>query len=405
MRRLSHTLTIIGAAVLVAGVIASPSSAGTVSSNATILQKLNAQRAAHGLGGGVVEDSEWSDACLAHNKYMEKNKEIDHPEQPGNPGYTEAGAWAGPNAVLAYNHPWKMGNPWEMAPFHLQAILNPRLTVTGISEYAGTPIYAGQPGKAIFDCMIDKPGFLKPAPESDTFYSYPGDGTRHRFYDIAVEDPRTPGQAVGIPQGTVTGPNIIAYWDGPTRGTTDALDVLTTAEVTGPQGQVDIEVVNQEVDDLTPPGTGFVIPRRALTPSTPYSVSFTFSNVARTREMSHAFTFTTKGAPTARSSIEVLDMRIDRSKYNWVRVQLGVKDPFIKKTATVFVDYFRNGKRVGYIKVSNLPLFPVCDLIWFPQPGKTSVPTDAAKVRVVVPGFQLGETLIPKSVVRFRVRV
>jgi len=112
----------------------------------------------------------------------------------------------------------------------------------------------------------------RPAPPSNVVYTYPGDGTRHRFEETAAESPYTPGERVGIAKGTRTGPYLYLMPDGPTIDSFSQARI-TSASLTGPDGPLALRFV----DNLTPglanyiPVGGQLIPLRPLEPSTAYT--------------------------------------------------------------------------------------------------------------------------------------
>jgi len=158
---------------------------------------LNAQRAAQGVPSGIVEDASLSDGCAKHNAYDRINGVLTHGEDPSRPGYTQEGDQAGKTSVLyAGSGPWTGSHdPFEAAPIHLHQLLAPRLDRMGASEDQG------------YGCATTLASRNRPAPASDVTYTYPGDGaTAWSPAQTAAEGPYTPGERVGIPAGTTTGP-------------------------------------------------------------------------------------------------------------------------------------------------------------------------------------------------------
>lgn len=237
---------------------------------------LNAQRAQNGIPGDLVERTDWTAACRAHNRYMELNNVFVPSEDAGKRGYTKDGAWAAPNAVLGRDTWTPRHNPWENAPLGLMPLLSPRLTVLGASaSYHHV-------------CATTRPGYLRPAPSRPSLYSYPGDGATgvpYRQWSFGV--PFTPGDFVGLPAGFTTGPllYVMADVDGQAR--------MVGASLVGPSGAVDVRTVDNTVADLggfLPPG-GIIIPVAALEPGAAYRASavMTIGGVTVARD----WTFTT----------------------------------------------------------------------------------------------------------------
>ena len=183
---------------------------------------LNAQREAHGIPAGITHNPEWSSWCALHNNYQRQNGgELTHSEDPAKPGYTDEGNAAAGASVLSMGTSWESGNPWETAPIHLHQLLAPRLDRMGVDDSNG------------FTCATTLFSRDRAPAPTDTVFVYPGPGTRHRATETAFEGPYTPGERVGIPQGTATGPYIYVSLDGPDLNTF-AKAHLESASVTGP---------------------------------------------------------------------------------------------------------------------------------------------------------------------------
>jgi hypothetical protein len=208
-----------------------------------------------------------------------------HDEQPGKPGYTPLGDEAANSAILGTPAPWAADGrtPWEDAPLHLAQMLAPALMVTG---------YA--PG-----CLWTWPGYIRP-PATPALYSYPGDGTSIYPNQRAREWPFTPGDFVGLPEGTVTGPHlfVLGHSTGPAR--------LTAATVTGPNGPVEVRTVDNHTQSprgdpgrLLPPGAAIIIPTGPLDEHTRYRATATMTTDSG-QTLSIAFTFATTASRRSR---------------------------------------------------------------------------------------------------------
>ena len=186
---------------------------------------LNEQRTANGIPGTLVEEPELSRGCQSHvSHYVPAKGQFPHTELASQPGYSELGKRAAMSSDLAYRGPqyewWgPESNPWVNAPLHLAALFWPEATSAWFGEAAR--------GLETRVCM----GVNSPVASSiGSFYSVPGNGAKNvAFAWTAVEEPYTPGQAVGIPQGTTTGPYLILY---PASGAT-----FSSASLTGPNGE------------------------------------------------------------------------------------------------------------------------------------------------------------------------
>jgi hypothetical protein len=237
---------------------------------------LNAQRAANGIPGDLVERTDWTAACAAHNRYMDINHLFDPIEDPSKRGYTKQGAWAGTNSVLGWGT-WRAGgNPFQNAPLGLMPLLSPRLTQLGVSS------------SHHYVCATTKPGYLRPAPAQPALYPYPGDGAAGVPYrQWSYGAPVTPGDFVGLPAGFTTGPNMLVMADvnGAAR--------FAGAGLIGPGGPVEIRTVDNTTDQVgayLPPG-GVIIPVAPLQPGTAYRATATMAIGGLT--LSRAWTFTT----------------------------------------------------------------------------------------------------------------
>jgi hypothetical protein len=280
---------------VVAGAVVAPSAASADVGGPDIVSFLNAQRAANGIPAGITEDAAQSSACAAHDNYGRLNGVLVHDEDPAKPGYTAAGRTAAQTSVLYQGAgPWSAArNPFETAPIHLHQLLAPRIDKMGAAETQG------------WGCATTFFSRNRPAPAANIAYTYPGDGaTGWMTSEVAAEGPYTPGQQVGIPAGTRTGPYLYVSFDGP------ALDPFAkasgaTATLMGPEGPVDVAVVDNTtngVGDLLPTGME-VIPRAALRPDASYtaSVSATVTPWGGGAAMPFTFTwsFTTGGKVNA----------------------------------------------------------------------------------------------------------
>ena len=191
---MSRALRRLATAIVAVAALTALTHSAYAASVAQTIALLNAQRAANGLPAGIVEDPTLSSDCAAHDHYMAVNHQLTHVEQPGNPGYTPGGAYAGLNAVLTQNDNWDAGNPYENAPLHLDQLLAPRLAQLGSADAEG------------FSCTTTFPGWVRGDPPALTVYTYPGNGAQIYASEIARELPWTPGQLAGIPPGTPDGP-------------------------------------------------------------------------------------------------------------------------------------------------------------------------------------------------------
>nr|MBA3746659.1 hypothetical protein [Solirubrobacterales bacterium] len=250
--------------------------AGTASEQITAL---NAQREAHGIPAGIVERPDWSEGCRRHMEYIAANGgTLTHEEQPDRPGYTVNGAMIGPRSVLSPEVEafGAAGNAFETAPLHLMQVLAPALTQMGV--------WGG--------CATTSLGYSRKPAKAELF-SYPGDGVGGvRESEIAAEAPFVPGDLVGLPMGTTTGPHVYVMSFGTGPG------YLQSATIDGPGGPLELRVVDNEtprLEGLMPPG-GILIPVAPLAASATYNAAVTFQPREGGQPLTRRWSFSTGGA-------------------------------------------------------------------------------------------------------------
>jgi hypothetical protein len=246
------------AIVLIAVAVASPATARAATA-AEQIAALNAQRAANGIPAGIVEQPDWTRACRDHMAYIAANGgTLTHDEQPGNPGYSADGAWAGPRSVLAPDGDafGPSGNAFESAPLHLMQTLAPALSQIGV--------WGG--------CATTGAGAARETMTTSLF-TYPGDASADvARSETAAELPFVPGDFAGLAQGTTTGVHLLVMSLGTASGR------LTSATLSGPAGPVEVRTVDNATPHLVgymPPG-GIVIPVAPLAADATYTASATF---------------------------------------------------------------------------------------------------------------------------------
>jgi hypothetical protein len=266
-------------ALVVCAVAVAPSAAAAPTPRA-VITSLNEMRARNGIPGNIVENAVWSRRCARHNAYELENDTLAHEEDPGKPGYSEAGSWAGANSVLAVG-----GAPVEVftsAPLHMVQLLSPELRQVGIAMTGS------------YTCITTFPGYSATAyrGKAERVYTYPGDGaTAVPRTETSNELPFTPGQFVGIPAGSTTGPALFAYAEGSWSGWKVSVAAVS---ITGPDGAVaakSIDRLTPVVGEYLPPGAAVVIPVLPLLPLTRYAAVVTLRDGAgHTATRSWSFT-------------------------------------------------------------------------------------------------------------------
>lgn len=291
---------------------------------ARIIRSLNEQRAENGIPAGVRETPAWSRACAAHIRWMVLNREVSHYEQPGTPGYTRRGAWAGANAVLAvsgfgFDFSTPADNPYLQAPYHLAQLLNPRLSVMGASERDGA------------DCETTFPGYRRTPPRRDRIYTYPGDGATIPWFETPEEIGGVPGDQVGLPMGRTTGPNLIAFGEAARRGT--PLYVAGHASLQDTVGHA-VAVRTVTASNATVGGLAFLIPVAPLKPATTYHarIAFSRSGLGPQPWLTKQWTFTTTGLVTGPSAVR---LEVTRDGSNVVAHPVALDPAYRGRSATL----------------------------------------------------------------------
>jgi hypothetical protein len=255
------------------------------STAAQIAASISAQRSANRLPGAIAERASWSRACRQHNRYEHLNGDrLTHAEKKGRRGYSSAGAWAARSSVLAQVPTlWRVLDPFELAPLHLDLLLSPELSVIGADD----SVFGTGSARVELTCVTAFPGYLRRAPRSLRVYTYPGDGARIYPSEVAFEVPMTPGQAVGIPRNARTGPYLYVFTFGRYRSVR-----LLRASLKGPAGPLatkHVDTTNRRIGAYLNPG-GIVIPLQALTPGTRYDASVALRVDGRTYVHDWSFT-------------------------------------------------------------------------------------------------------------------
>jgi hypothetical protein len=263
-------------------VLALPALAAADVAGPELVHYVNSMRAAHGIPAGITENPAWSSWCTLHNHYGAVNDVLTHVERATEPAFTGGGSSAAAASILYRGLHWTASDdPFEHAPIHLHQLLAPRLDDMGASESEG------------FGCATTIASRKRPPPARNVTYTYPADGASGwRVGEVAEELPITPGELLGLAQGTATGPYLYVLFDGPGIALYDRARV-TSAAVTGPSGPVELLVA----DNTTPGLEGYLpvgaelIPRRALEPGARYTASV--SATVGTTRFTHRWSFTT----------------------------------------------------------------------------------------------------------------
>jgi hypothetical protein len=259
-------------AVVVAALALTPLAAAATP--AQIAADLSHQRVSNGIPGGIQLEQSWTRGCQHHIRYDELNGITwTHEETRGKPGYTQDGRLAGAMGDQAYTHSWDQGNPFENLPLHLASLLAPALQKVGAFE----------DGQRV--CIEISLGYTRQYTKNQVF-SYPGPGTGGvpTSQTVHGEWPASPGDVVGMPQGTTHGPTIYVFSAGPWIAEQPLH--ISAAHLRGPRGPVAIRIVDPTVHAKIKPyvaiGTFFLIPLSPLSPQTTYTASATVRSKAGT---------------------------------------------------------------------------------------------------------------------------
>lgn len=251
-----------------------------------IVAQLNIERGANGLPASLVADPELSRGCRMHNDYERRNGTYGHEQDAALPGSTPEGAEAGSSSELARGTSWSRGNPFALAPFHLMGLLDPRLTRIGADDAGG------------FVCVRDQGGPLAQG-LADVLHTVPGD----QRADVAPserarEHPFVPGDHLGLPEGTVTGPHLYLLPDGPAFPPGFNRVTVARVSLSGPAGPVEVRHVDgshPEVARYLAPGA-IGVAATPLAPGALYTASAEVVSPYGTR-VARTWQFRTAGPP------------------------------------------------------------------------------------------------------------
>lgn len=258
--------------LVLAALVFAPVAVGA--SPAQIVADLNRQRISNGIPGGIALEPSWTRGCEHHVRYEEENGiPWTHVEEPGKPGYTQDGRLAGLMGDQAYTHSFDEGNPYENLPLHLVNLLAPTLQKIGAFE------------RGRRSCIEVSLGYTRQIKTNKIFtYPGPGHGGVPTSQTVHGEWPFSPGEVVGLSQGTTHGPTIYVLSAGPWLAEQPLH--ITAARLRGPGGPVAIRIVDPTKHPKIKPyvavGAFFLIPVSPLAPQTTYTASATVGSKAGT---------------------------------------------------------------------------------------------------------------------------
>ena len=383
--------------VLLAGALSALIPAAALAASPSQIQSYyNQLRSANGIPGDLALDQGNSANCALHNHYAAVNGNDypnPHQETPGKPAYTTGGDWAARNSELAGGSgltsafaPFDEGHPeWNAPfvgdPFHLMGLLNPANTTVWGADTEGH-LCIGESG-------------ARPVPVTDTLYSFPGNGTSVAWAEPNPNEyPTSPETVAGMPAGAVAGPALMAYWRGPSDGNDPPLDTLTAATLTGPGGQLPVDIVSDQQSGLVPSGAGFVIPTSPLVPGAHYTVAVTFSTATDAftpRSWSQSFSFTAAGPAPASSLVHITAVNQARHTVEFV---MTAEFPAAGQPATLSVT---SSNPLEHIQGGRGTLAGTPDEQLYPLPAPE--PGGWLRLALAVPAYTVGGVTMPATTV------
>ena len=350
---------------------AAPASAATSSEAVGFL---NAQRSANGIPGNVQVDSYRTTGCKNHNVYMDTYG-LGHGEDTSKPESTPEGAdYSNTGEVLAQGSGGFTAttNPWDAAPLHQTLLFDPRVNKAGYDEHNS------------FTCM--RFGFDSSGVPAPVFYAYTGNlGRKDVPHSVTVqgEGPYAPQEAVGIPQGVATGPNILVFTAGFGSSNHAASYLLT-----GPRGPVEVKMV----DSTTPPPSGQsykpfdtggdLIPVHPLDGFTTYDVAVRWVNDDTAQQMDQKLSFKTDGIKRG------LKLSLSKKLAKGRKAVLKAPAKAVGQKAKVKIGLLKKGKKKAKTVSSKSLSLKRSQKIKVPRPSKGG----RAIVTVTLRSFTLGDT-------------
>ena len=364
-------VAVIALAAALAG--AAPASATTATE---AVQFLNQQRAANQIPAGVGVDEYRTTGCKNHNAYMAQNGGLVHGEEPGNPGYTTEGAdYNNTSEVLAQGGAgWSAStNPWDAAPLHQTLLFDPDVDSAGYDESSDG-----------FFCMRFHSVFSQPA--NPAMYAYTGNlGRSDVPTSITVngEGPYAPQEAVGIPQGVPTGPQILFFVQGFQQ------NHAVSFSLTGPGGAA---VESKLVDSTTqpPPGESYkpfqaggdLIPVNALDPLTDYTATVVWHDDNSGAETTQTVSFKTAGLQRG------IALKLSKKLARGRKAVLTAPGEAVGQKATVKISTQKRGRKAKAFSSKKITLKTTQKIKLPAKPGRGG----AVIVKVTAPPFTLGDT-------------
>ena len=235
----------------------------------------------------------YDSACAAHDNYMTQLGRLTHPEDPGRPGYTPAGADTGLNSVLALPE----GLPketWVDSVYHRMGALQPRLRISGFAATEGY-VCMRTGGPAIDDSADARTAKL-------TLYPWPPNGATDQPITVGHAAEETPSPLIDAHGAKSLGLPLSVNVNGPWADHAAPQSLVSSASLTAADGGA-VPLAISDTRSANGPYTsgGFVLlPLRALQPGTQYTAQAagTVTAFGVSYPFQFSWQFTTKAACT-----------------------------------------------------------------------------------------------------------
>ena len=260
------------------------------------LDRLNAWRASTGTSA-LTENATYSAGDVAHATYMVKTGLVTHGEDPTNPNYTVAGDVAGQNSNIFVSSSTGTSDTqsidwWMGAPFHAQAMMDPRLTQTGFGSYRSTAYSSWNMGAAV------NTGQGMTAPGQYPVY-FPGNGSTEPLTSYSGNEFPDP-----------TGPTGCPGYSGLPLFIEVGANVNTSAGPVHTLVGNGIPVTNCVIDSTNATFAGYLKWRGAVIifPQAPLQNGVTYTVAVTVNSVPYTWSFTVGSGPTPASKVTVLNV-------------------------------------------------------------------------------------------------
>jgi hypothetical protein len=206
----------------------------------------------------------YNSACAAHDHYMKLLGRLTHPEQPGRPGYTPAGADAGPNSVLAEPDGLPKAT-WVDSVYHRMGVLQPRLRISGFAAAEGFACLRTG-GPAVDDSAKARTAKL-------TLYPWPPNGATGHPLTFGHAADETPSPLIDAHGPTSLGLLLSVNVNGPWTNHAAPQSKVSHASLVSASGaSVALAITDKSTANGGYTSGGFVLlPLKALEPGTTYT--------------------------------------------------------------------------------------------------------------------------------------